>query len=326
MHAEAQAAAPRKSSALETAKRWGGAVFLVLVLALLFKLARDVDWAEAVRALQRLPARTLWAAAALAALSHGIYACYDLVGRHQTGHPLPVARTVAVNFMSYAFNLNLGSLVGGIAFRYRLYSRLGLAVDVITRVLVLSLLTNWLGYFALAGATLLLWPPELPASWGLAQAGLPLAGGFLLAVVVAYVGVCSGLRRRQWTWRQHQITLPSGRIALLQLALSTASWLVIASIVWTLLQQHVAFPLVLGALLTAAVAGVITHVPAGLGVLEAVFVLLLSRYVAQAELLGALLAYRALYYLAPLLVATVMFFAIDVAQGKRKGGRSRLSG
>ena len=32
---------------------------------------------------------------------------------------------MTVTFVSYVFNLNLGSLVGGVAFRYRLYSRLG---------------------------------------------------------------------------------------------------------------------------------------------------------------------------------------------------------
>ena len=37
---------------------------------------------------------------------------------------------MAVNFVSYAFNLCIGSLVGGVGFRYRLYSRLGLAPGV----------------------------------------------------------------------------------------------------------------------------------------------------------------------------------------------------
>ena len=55
---------------------------------------------------------------------------------------------MAVNFISYAFNLNLGALVGGVAFRYRLYTQLGLKLGVITRVLSLSMLTNWLGYVA----------------------------------------------------------------------------------------------------------------------------------------------------------------------------------
>ena len=60
-------------------------------------------------------------------------------------------------------------------------------------------------------------------------------------------------------------------------------------------------------LLVAAVAGVIAHVPAGLGVLEAVFIALLSHRVPQAELLAALLAYRALYYLVPLALAFGLF-------------------
>ncbi|MGJ7583533.1 UPF0104 family protein, partial [Variovorax sp. RHLX14] len=63
--------------------------------------------------------------------------------------------------------------------------------------------------------------------------------------------------------------------------------------------------------LVAAVAGVITHVPAGLGVLEAVFVALLAHEVPQAKLLGALLAYRGLYYLLPLVVATLGYLVTE---------------
>jgi hypothetical protein len=105
--------------------------------------------------------------------------------------------------------------------------------------------------------------------------------------------------------------LPSGRIALLQLALSAVNWLLIGAVVWTLLQRHVDYPTVLSVLLVAAVAGVITHVPAGLGVLEAVFVALLAHRVPQGELLAGLLAYRAIYYLAPLAIASLLFLVID---------------
>ena len=318
MRAEARAAGTtRKRLALATVKRWLGRVFLLLVLLLLVRLARQVEWAEAGQALRALPARTLWAAAALCVLSHLFYSCYDLIGRHQTSHGLPATRTATVSFMSYAFNLNLGALVGGVAFRYRLYSRLGLRAVTITQVLVLSLLTNWLGYFVLAGITLLLWPPALPAGWGLAYAALPLLGGALLLAAGGYVLACWLAKGRPWRWRAYELRPPSGRIALLQLLLATCSWAVIAGICWVLLQQRVAYPLVLGALLTAAVAGVITHVPAGLGVLEAVFVLLLAPYIAQGELLGALLAYRALYYLLPLLVAASLLLIQGAA--KREG-------
>jgi glycosyltransferase 2 family protein len=292
-------------------RKWGGIAFIVLVLVLVAKLASGMDWARAWQALQQLPALTLLTGAALAAASHAVYSTYDLIGRHQTGHGLPARRVASVAFVSYAFNLNLGALVGGVAFRYRLYSKLGLATDVISRVLALSMLTNWLGYLVLGGAVLLLAPPVLPEGWSLSAQALPLVGGLLLAVAAAYLGLCLFSRKREWTIRGHGLPLPRARVALLQLALSMINWMLIAGAVWVLLRQQVDYPSVLGALLLAAVAGVLTHVPAGLGVLEAVFLTVLAGRVPQHELLAALLAYRALYYLAPLALAAAMFFWIE---------------
>jgi hypothetical protein len=55
-----------------------------------------------------------------------------------------------------------------------------------------------------------------------------------------------------------------------------------------------------------AVAGLVLRVPAGLGVLEAVGVALLAGgTLGQDKVLAALLAYRALYYLVPLVLASV---------------------
>ena len=65
-----------------------------------------------------------------------------------------------------------------------------------------------------------------------------------------------------------------------------------SALVYVLLQQKVDFPAVVAVLLTAAIAGVITHVPAGLGVLETVFIALLSHQVDRNELLAALILYR----------------------------------
>ncbi len=323
MHAEAAPAPQARPRSHAALRRWLGRLFLLVVAVLLVRLSQRVDWAEAWQSLRSLPGTTLWMAGGLCALSHALYSSYDLIGRHQTRHGLPAWRSASVGFMSYAFNLNLGALVGGVAFRYRLYSNLGLDAPTVTRVLLLSMLTNWVGYAALAGSVLLLAPPDLPASWGLAHSALPAAGGALLLVALGYVTACFAAGGRTWRLRGHAFTLPSGRLALLQLVLAAAGWALIASIVWVLLQQRVPYPMVLGALLTAAVAGVLTHVPAGLGVLEAVFMLLLDGHVPQGPLLGALLAYRALYYLLPLALATACFIAFNAQ--RKKGGRSRPS-
>jgi hypothetical protein len=52
-------------------------------------------------------------------------------------------------------------------------------------------------------------------------------------------------------------------------------------------------------------------------VLEAVFVALLGQQVPTAHLLAALLAYRALYYLAPLLLASTLYFALEMRGGNK---------
>ena len=69
----------------------------------------------------------------------------------------------------------------------------------------------------------------------------------------------------------------------------------------------------LATLLLACIAGVATHIPAGLGVLEAVFIALLGHRVPHAELLGALLAYRAMYFIGPLIVAGIAYRVARVA-------------
>jgi uncharacterized membrane protein YbhN (UPF0104 family) len=296
-------------------------IFFALVAALLISEARAVDWAHVIASMRSLPARVLAAAAALCALSHLLFSCFDLLGRHYTGHRLRTRSVMMVNFISYAFNLNLGALVGGIAFRYRLYSRLGLNLGVITRVLSLSMLTNWLGYVLLGAVSLLWWPIPLPADWQPHGHALQFVGALMLAAVIAYLGVCAFARRRTWAVHGHKVQLPSIRLALLQLLMSCANWLVMASVLTLLLQQRVPFHAVLGVLMAGAVAGVITHVPAGLGVLEAVFVALLGSQVPKEDLLAALLTYRALYYLAPLLVATLLYVLFE-ARLKRRGGHA----
>jgi len=301
------------------AKRLLTLAFFLLVAYLLFVQARSVDWGEVLASLQRRSGENLLGAAALGASSYALYSCFDLLGRHVTGHRLRARQVMTINFISYAFNLNLGALVGGLAFRYRLYSQFGLDAGIITRVVAMSMLTNWLGYLLLAGLGFLLAPMPLPPGWKIGPTGLQVLGFVLFALSIAYLLLCAFARRRVWTFREYEVSLPSLRLALLQLAMSSVNWLLIAGTMFVLLEQKIAFPTVLGVLLVAAIAGVITHVPAGLGVLEAVFVALLSHQMPASELLAALLAYRAIYYLAPLALATLVYVVIEARLKKGKG-------
>lgn len=300
------------------AKRILTFAFFGVVAWLIVKYARGVDWSDVWQSVVSLPKGVLAMAAGLCLASHALYSCFDLVGRHYTQHGLPKRKVMQVNFISYAFNLNFGSLVGGVAFRYRLYSRLGLPTATITRVLTLSMLTNWLGYLLLAGIVFTVAPLQLPPDGELDSEGLRLLGIGLLAAALAYLLMCGWSRRRSWTVRGHEIILPPARMALLQLAMSCTNWMLMAGAIYVLLQGRVAYDQALSVLLVAAVAGVITHVPAGLGVLEAVFITLLGHKVPEGQLLAALLGYRALYYIAPLAMAALLSLRVELAA--RRGG------
>ncbi|MEY2619876.1 MAG: hypothetical protein RL522_2878 [Pseudomonadota bacterium] len=274
-----------------------------------WRYARHVAWYEVWRALAATPTSTLLAAAALSAASHAMYSSFDLLGRAYTGHHLGTGAVMRITFISYAFNLNLGSLVGGVALRLRLYARQGLSYLTITRILTLSIVTNWVGYLALAGLVLTLAPPEPPPGWALSGASLHLLGPLMLATAFAYGAACVSARPRRVRIRRHVFRLPSPALLRGQLALSCANWALMGALLYVLLQGQVPYVTVLAVLLVASIAGVITHVPANLGVLEAVFVALLSQRVPEPQLLAALLAFRAIYYLVPLGVATLLYLA-----------------
>src|SRR6478609_6787324 len=171
-------------------------VFFVAVLALLVRFARNVDWDDVFDSLRDLPRPALLAAIGLAVASHLLYSCFDLIGRRYTGHTLKTPIVMAVTFVSYAFNLCIGSFVGGVGFRYRLYSRLGLKTGVITRIVSMSMLTNWLGYKLLAGFLFLVHPIALPPAWHMGNHGLQWIGAGLMAISLAYIFACWRIDRK----------------------------------------------------------------------------------------------------------------------------------
>jgi uncharacterized membrane protein YbhN (UPF0104 family) len=94
--------------------------FFAVVVVLLWRYAEHVDWDDVWASVVETPRPALMTALALAAASHLLYSCFDLLGRRYTGHNLRTTTVMMINFISYAFNLTIGSLVGGVGFRYRL--------------------------------------------------------------------------------------------------------------------------------------------------------------------------------------------------------------
>lgn len=301
--------------------------FFILVPALLYTLLKNLDWEEVRQALASYRWQTLALAGLISACSFTLFSCYDLVGRRYTGHDLPARQVLPLAFVCYAFNLNLSAWVGAIALRYRLYTRLGLSVATITRILSLGLLTNWLGYFFLAGTLFLCGFPGLPAGFEIGSSGLRLIGLVLLLAAVAYLAACRFSRRRTFRIRNHRITLPSLPMAALQLVMGASNWALMALVVYSLLPDKVGYPTILAVLMISSIAGVITHIPAGLGVLETVFLTLLQATYGEGTLLAALIGYRVVYFLLPLLIAGLVYLLLErLASQRTSESRSGSAG
>ena len=292
-------------------KRFATATFFMLVAWLLVTQARSVDWRGVLTSIAGYPLPSVLIAIALTMISLLLYSSFDLLGRHYTGHTLRSRTVMRVNFISYMFSLNLGAMVGSVALRYRLYAQQGLNTGTITRVISLSMLSNWISYLLVAGVIFGFYPMALPPGWIIDRSGLQMLGFGLLTLAFLYLLLCALSRQRSFTIRGHEICLPSLQLAALQLGMGAANWLLMGAVVFQLLQQKIGFPVVAGVLLVSAIAGAAAHIPAGLGVLEAVFVALLSHQLPKVELLAALLAYRGIYYLAPLVLAVVLYLVAE---------------
>ncbi len=291
-------------------------IFFAIVVFVIYRYARTIDWQKVWLSTRQIDRRTLLLAGACSTASYAVYACVDLFPRSALRLRIPALRSMAIAAVCYAFNLNFGSWVGSIGFRYRLYARSGLDTEQITRVVGMSLVTNWSGYFLLAGIAFTFGFVDVPAGWKLGDLGLRIAGVLLLVALLAYLGAAAISRRRSWNLRGRDLSLPSLHVALLQVCVSSTNWLLIATILYSLLSRYVDFPTVLGVFLLASIAGAATHIPAGLGVLEGVFYGVLGGVAPQSELFAALLAYRAVYYLAPLLIAGPLYLVLET-QGRR---------
>jgi len=301
---------------LRRAKRVGFVVFLVAVAFLLVRAARAIAWHEVWAVLRGLDAATLATALALTAASYLLYTGYDLAARAYAGHQVPTGKVMAIAFVAYAFALNIGALVGGAGFRFRMYGKEGEPVGRTARVIAFCVATNWIGYLALAGAVFASGAVEIPPAlklgrWIGSGIGLRAIGFAMLVATLTYLISCHVTHGRIFHVRGHHFRLPSPRLALLQIAMAATNWTLMSLVVACFLPRT-GEAQVLATLLLAAVATALAHIPSGIGVIEAVFIAMLGHALPMSQIIAALLAFRFCYFLVPLVPATLTFAALEL--------------
>ena len=281
---------------------------LCLALWALHRLASEVSYREVARYVHGLENHRIALAVLLTAGSYGMMILYDWFGLAYIGKRLPGSQVSLISFISYAFSNALGMalLISG-SIRYRFYIQAGLTTAEVAKVVVYTTLSFWLGLCALTGVTLLLVP--VPPSLPLASLRLPVAAVLTLVPLLWLVGgKLLGRPLRLWRWR---VNLPAPLVAARQILVGAIDWGLAAYVLYLLMPNDVdtGFGHFLAIFVLAQIAGLVSHVPGGLGVFEAV---MLAGFGAagnqglEAPILGALAAYRLIYYFLPLFAATLV--------------------
>ncbi|MEO8224618.1 MAG: phosphatidylglycerol lysyltransferase domain-containing protein, partial [Gammaproteobacteria bacterium] len=289
------------------------AIFALVLLALDREL-REYHLRDVLDALRSIPAPAMWTAAGLTALSYGSLTLFDVLGLRYAGKSLPYSQSAPTSFIAYAFahSFSLAALTGA-AIRYRLYAPSGLTAVDVARVAAFTSVTTGLGISLLGGLALVSSPLLTGSVLGLGPNWAFALGAAILAGVLAYAawGILSRKPVELWSWR---VEPPGARLVGPQLLVGLADLGFSAAALWVLLPDSVSVTFVgfCAAYAAAIIVTLITHVPGGLGVLESVLMLTVP-HGDPAGMFGALLAYRLIYYLLPLVGAAILFAAKELA-------------
>ena len=238
----------------------------------------------------------------LMVVNYGILVGYDWLALKAIHKTLPLPRVGLVSLVGQAVSYNFGALLGGTSVRYRFYSAWGFKLEEIVRLVLMLAVTFWVGALGLCGLVFLVCPPTLPPELieKMPIHDVRLLGAVLLAVALSYIVLCFTVRKPLHIFGR-EFVFPAPRIALAQLFVAGID--IVAA----------AFMDFLPGYLMAQVAVVLTHVPGGVGVFELI-ILHLTHTPNEKAVVAAVLLFRLIYYIIPLLAAAVLLAVYEARQ------------
>ena len=152
--------------------------------------------------------------------------------------------------------------------RYRLYSSFGASPLQIAGVVAFCQLSMVLGIWGLTGGAILLEPLNVlsRAGW---SAGVQRAVAFLSLSVPALIFIFS-LKGRPFEMKGHKLSLPPWNVLCAQITIASADLVLASAVLCFLLpREGLAFTAFCGIYVLSVLAGSLSQVPGGLGVLDA---------------------------------------------------------
>lgn len=287
---------------------WTASLALIGVAVWILQRYLDrIAWRDVVAAWSQLPPRRIALSFAATLVSLSMLAMFDVLAARVVVDDRVSARLAA---FAGAVTQGISNLLGfhaitGTALRYRIYATAGLGAADIARIVGLAGLGVALGFtVVITGA--LCWQPAITHGWG----RLP---GIALAAALLALLFWLGRRPRTlrvWRW---PVAFPGAGIAATQMLVGGVEMLAAISAFYMLLPAAIAPPFVdfLPIYVGAVVAGIVSHSPGGLGVFETI---MLASFPAgaRADLLLAMMCYRAIYSVTPFVLASAALAVFEI--------------
>lgn len=284
----------------------------LLAFAAMHGILAEVRYRDIRHAIAAVGSERIALAGLLTAASYFALTFYDWFAVRTIGRPLPWRTAALASFTSYTLSNNLGfSLLTGGSARLRAYGAAGLDFADVARITVIASATFWSGIIAVTAVALLL--ADAPLSIGTFAVGT-LAQHLLGGLIAAAIAVAFALRARgvaQLRLGGHGVPLPGVGLLAAQIAIAAFDLACASAALYVLVPDAPAamFGAFFLAYALAILAGLVTHVPGGIGVFEATMLALVP--LGRADLFAALLLYRLIYYLLPLGIAGALVVALE---------------
>ena len=276
-------------------------------------------------AIARLSWQQVALAAVLTAATYSLLPIYDLLALRYVKQRLGTGRTIAASMIAYGISHTLGfPAVTGSAVRARFWSSWGLSAGDIAVAVSFAGFTFILAVTAVTGVALLGEPPAMLAHLPVAAGAARVVGGVAIAAVLTYLAIAVRFGGHEVMVRGRQWRLPSGGTALAQVALGFADWAAAAGVLYVLLPHSAGITPwgFTSAFVLAQILALVSHVPGGLGVFETLMVVQLGESLPPGALLGALVAYRAIFYFAPFVMAVTALSSHEAWQRRHQARRA----
>lgn len=287
---------------------WLGLFFFVFAAFMLYNQLSKYSWVDIKTALLSIPKRNLLYACIASFFGYVALSSYDYLALKYIGRKLAAWKWIFVGFIGFSISNNAGhAIVSGGSIRYRLYTRWRFHASEIVRMVTFSGFTYLFGCFFLIILGYFLTPDHAFGEGSVSK---------LSTVIITIVSVV-GLALYFWATlfykkpiiiKDVEFDIPSFKMALAQVFLGGADILLASLVLYFSLIPFIDIPfdVFIGVFIIAQVLGVFSQVPGGLGVFEGLFLYIIPGGSDNtAKLFGALIAYRLIYYLLPLVVSGV---------------------